>query len=211
MKRFMKSLLVLLGILLLPVTAAGQAVLKVKSFTDLGPVLAFPVEGVSLTTPLSAVPDILTARGWRQVDSGQPERLVFLKGKLEEISGHDPSFYAAEGEDAFTLMVAHSGERKFINLLRLREYKPFVVGSPLVEGPLRDTLDVPIVRALSAVICAGITDAKEHKRLCPPETAEQVSVVNGHNPLRLRTAEGMIQVKALATDRRGVVILSHFK
>ncbi|MEM7224926.1 MAG: hypothetical protein AAF495_18255 [Pseudomonadota bacterium] len=207
MTRPLIRVLLCLTILAVPLAASGQATFQVKRYGDLGPLLAYEIEGVSLATPLDAVPEILSAQGWQPLEGQPPKHLMFLKGETQA----PERLFAAPGEDAFSLFVADLSDRKIVRLMRLRDPTLIEPGQPLQEGALRDTMDVPVVRGLKEVICAGIEEARMKKIICRPDTAERVALGTGYNPVRLRSSQGLAQIKAYASDKTGTVELVLYK
>ena len=144
-----------------------------------GAVLAFEMEGVSLLTPHDEIPDILAARGFKQVDSGSPASLRFIKGDYDE-STH----YATPGGIAYEMLVSTTDRNNTIHFRRMSP-RVTVASRGVQPGPLPDALDVELGKELKALICGKIEDETVRHRSCPPNTEMTIPFIGVNRRVRL--------------------------
>ena len=153
--------------------------------------LGFEIEGVSLGTPLEAIPDILEKQGFTQTGS-----TTFTK--RNQPPGQRRSIYRIEVKDTDSMRsIAYhrglSGGR--------------VKSSALQENPILAD-EVKMAKGLYELVCVGITAQEQSERSCPPVTASHISFNQGEF---LRIGEDIgVQLNVSATTTIIAVEYSKF-
>ncbi len=177
--QFTVLILVLLMYSSSAITAPGA---KAEEPFDLPRLLSIEIEGVSLGTPLKAIPDILEKQDFTQTGS-----TTFTK--RNQPPGQRRSIYRIEVKDTdsmrnITYHRGQSGGR--------------VKSSALQEKPILAD-EVEMAKVLYELVCVGITAQEQSERSCSPVTASHISFNQGEF-LRIREDVGVqLSVSATAT------------
>ena len=148
-----------------------------RSFSDKAALLKFEIEGVSLSTPIEKVADIMSKQGWRQLDDANRipsvETLSFVKGSDAKSMNH---VISRTGEQGYSFIFAkslnRSGEEGFSITMRLRKLPPADLKS--FQTPTPTEAVHKYAAALKKMVCHGIKNKDEQWKVCPPDSSEEI-------------------------------------
>ncbi len=174
---YKNNIKLLLTSFLIAVSGSAFASESARSFSDKAAVLNFEIEGVSLSTPIEKVADIMTNQSWTQVDAPTPpgvETVSFVKGS--DSTSLRMARNSRAGEQGYLFIFTKSNDRAggdgfsiTISLKKLApaDYKSFVTPTPA-------EMVHKYAAALKKTVCDGIQDKDEQWNVCPPNTPEEI-------------------------------------